>query len=845
MTNNTVSFHRFTLFLVLLLVQAGISYGQNKAKPHAQPKTKTPPVESVQNKTVINFTPEQLDGFKQQSGQMVKFFEGTLNFLADKNNPVNEKQTIITDSYLKSFWDSKVQVEDDLDENRKVPLYKDIPAYLTDVDFFFQKAKFEYTVQDVAILTNDIGQTYFKVTANRNLIATTVSGDTINSNRVRYFEINYDSVKQQLKIVSIYTTKMNENDDMRNWWNGLSDGWKMIFGKDLKVNDSLTLNRLTEFDDTLAVVNGQKIKVDGGRIYNLILQIIKKKEINISGNSSVSSLEPLAKLSSLLSIDISNTPVSDLMPLRNLNAIEVLDCSGTQISTLEPLKYAVNIRELRVRKTPVKSLALLSGFSSLEVLDISNSAVDSLDPLKDLAGIKSLQCANTRVKELKALSGMVNLALLDFSGTLVSDADPLSKCKKLMRVVFDNTRVSSLSPFGDLPELTKIYCDSTGITQEMAMQFTLKHPSVLVIFESGELVKWWNEMSPEWKKVFNLYQHLNETPTPEQLHGLLVIDSINISGRLSITTLAPVERLTRLRHLECPNTGVTSLDPLRDMILLKVINANNSKVTGVGPLSALVNLQYLYLENTAVSDLAPLKPLKNLEVIYADNSGVNAAMESDFRDSNPGCIVVFQTYENTSWWKNLPQAYKDCFLAQLQFTGTPDRIQLQQIVSLEKFSITEKPSITSLVPVLKLARLKDLQFTGTGITSLEPVIQMKNLRILHFPKNPITDLTPLARKNELRELDFSNTPVEDLEQLQFLANLEVLKFPGTQVKNLKYIQNMIHLKTLECYNTRVSSLDDLEKLNELTSLKIFNTKISERKVEKYKATHPHCEVVFY
>lgn len=845
MTNNTVSTHHFYAFVILLLVIWGSSMAQTKPKPHLQQKTKTPPVQNVQNKTIIKFTPEQLEGFKQQSGQMVKFFEGTLNFLSDKTNPVNEKQTIITESYLKYFWDNKVQIEDDLDENRKVPLYKDIPAYLTDVDFFFKKAKFEYTVQDVAILTNEIGQTYFKVTSNRNLIATTVNGDTVNSNKVRYFEINYDSTKQQLKIVSIYTTKLNENDDMRNWWNGLSEGWKAIFGKGLKINDTLTLNRLSEFDDSLAVVNGQKVKVDGGRVYGLLLQIIKRKEIDISGNSSVSSLEPLNKLSALVNINISNTPVSDLMPLRNLNAIEILDCSGIPVTSLEPLKYAVSIRELRLRKTQVKSIALLSTFSSLEVLDISNTPVDSLEPLKDLTGLKNLQCANSKVRDLKPLAGLVNLALLNFSGTLVSDADPLKGCKKLMRVTFDATKVSSLNAFEDLPDLTKIYCDSTGITQETAMQFTLKHPSVLVIFESGKLIKWWGDMSPEWKKVFNLYQHLNDVPTEEQLHGLLIIDSINVNGRMAINTLAPVEKLTRLRHLECSNTSVASLDPLQNLTLLTYINANNSRITGIVPLATLINLKYLYIENTTVSDLAPLKPLKKLAVIYADNAGVNAAMESDFRDTNPVCMVIFQTYENTTWWKNLPKPYQDCFLNQMQLSGTPDKIQLQQIVSLEKFSITENPTINSLVPVLKLTRLKELQFTGTGITSLQPVTQMKNLEILGFPKNPITDLTPLAQKKSLKELDFSNTGVDDLEQIQFLTELEVLKFSGTQVKNLKYIKNMIHLNTLEFYNTRVSDLDDIDQLSGLKSLKIFNTKISQKRVDKFKAVHPHCEVVYY
>ena len=355
MTNNSRFPFHFSLILILLLVMAGSSSGQNKPKHHPQPKKKATPTENVQNKTIIQFTPEQLEGFRQQSIEMVRFFEGTLNFLADKANLAKEKQTIITESYLKMFRDSKVQVEDDLDENRKVTLYKDIPAYLSDVNFFFKQAKFTYTVQDVAILTNDIGQTYFKVTANRNLTGVTVNGDSVNSNKVRYFEINYDDSRQQLMIVSIYTTKPNENDEMRNWWNRLSDGWKIAFGKDLRVNDTLTLDHLAEFDDSVAIVNGGKVKVDSIRVYNLLVQIIKQKEINISGNTSISSLDPLVKLSSLVSINISNTPVSDLTPLRNLNETEKLDCSGTLITTLETFAVCGSYKRAEAEKDTGKN----------------------------------------------------------------------------------------------------------------------------------------------------------------------------------------------------------------------------------------------------------------------------------------------------------------------------------------------------------------------------------------------------------------------------------------------------------------------------------------------------------
>ena len=199
---------------------------------------------------------EQMDVYRQQAEQIVRFYENTLNFLASKTNPVKEKEIIINESFLKFFWNDKVQIEDDLDDNRLVPLYKDVQAYLSDVDFFFRSAKFTYQLQDISVKTNIDQQTYFFVTANRNLAGITVDGDSVNSNKVRYFEINYDDSKQELKIVSIYTTKLNEKEDLRNWWNGLPPDWKALFGKDLLLQDGIPLSKVSNFNDTVAIIDG-------------------------------------------------------------------------------------------------------------------------------------------------------------------------------------------------------------------------------------------------------------------------------------------------------------------------------------------------------------------------------------------------------------------------------------------------------------------------------------------------------------------------------------------------------------------------------------------------------------
>lgn len=806
--------------------------------------TKTVSKES-QPPVITEFTPEQIESFKTQCSALVKFFEGTLNFLADKRNPVKEKVIIINDSYLKFFMDEKVQVEDDLDEKRMVTLYKDIPAYLSDVDFFFRDARFLYTVQDVSVMKNDIGQTYFKVTANRNLKGITVNSDSVNSNKVRYFEINYDDSKQELKIASIYTTKMNERDDMRNWWNGLSDGWKKIFGKDQQVDASVPLAQVSSFNDTMAIVNGNPVRTDAGRFYALVLQVIMTKEINISGNTAITDIEPLAKLSSLRKVSLANTGVVNLMPLRNLNQLEELDISGTQVASLEPLRYSTHLRSLKMKKTPVPSLDVLSGLTALEILDFSGTTIDSLQPVSEITSMKDLRFSDTKVSDLKPLSGLTNVEVLYFMNTQVANLGPLKNLTNLSLVFFDNTPVRSLDVFDNLPAIRKIYCDNTKIDPDKALQFMLKHPAIDLVFESEVLAKWWTGMPAEWKKVFNLYRTLDASPGPEQLHHLITLDSLNINGRMAITSLDPLSKLTQLRILECANTAVTSLDPLSELYALTLVNATNTKISSVQPLSKLMELAVLSVDHTTVSEISPLKNLKKLNFIYADNTGLTLAKANEFMDENPHCMVISQTYENTQWWSQLSQAWKDELLKYFSFSGMPDKIQLQKIAGTEKLVISEDPGIISLQPVVNLSRLKELEVSDTRVSSLEPLARMNQLRVLRFPKNPVTQLNEISALNNLRELDFSNTQVEDLMPIQNLLFLETLKFGGTPVKNLKYLQNLRKLKVLEFYNTKISNLDVLENMTELKSLKIFNTRISEKRIAKFKVTHPGCEVVFY
>ena len=87
---------------------------------------------------------QQIENYREQIRRLMGFLEFSLNTLGSSETSTREKEIIINESYLKAFLNDKVQIEDDLDENREILTYKDVQAYLKDVDFFFKEATFQF-----------------------------------------------------------------------------------------------------------------------------------------------------------------------------------------------------------------------------------------------------------------------------------------------------------------------------------------------------------------------------------------------------------------------------------------------------------------------------------------------------------------------------------------------------------------------------------------------------------------------------------------------------------------------------------------------------------------------------
>lgn len=166
--------------------------------------------------------------------------------------------------------------------------------------------------------------------------------------------------------------------------------------------------------------------------------------------TSVNNLSPLSNLANLQVIDVSETQVTNLSPLSCLANLQIFDVRNSPVNDLTPLSNLKNLQHLGVLNTPVTDLSPLSRLENLQQLDASSTQLTDLSPLSDLANLQMLYVRNTQVTDLSPLAGLANIQELDISNTLVNDLSPLSGLAKLKRLNVSKTQVIDLSPLLEL-----------------------------------------------------------------------------------------------------------------------------------------------------------------------------------------------------------------------------------------------------------------------------------------------------------------------------------------------------------------------------------------------------------
>ena len=827
---------------------------------------------------------EETNKYEAEMKDLLSYLEETLNFLGDSTATAFEKEIVFTESWSKIFIDDKVQIEDDLDMNRNTPINKDVQAYLKDIDFFFKNAQFKFDLQSISNSTREDGSIYFKASLSRHLTAKTINDEAVNDIRSRFVEVNLDRQNSSLKIASIYTTKINEKEALRNWWNSLSQNWKNSLGGDIKLYDSIPLSGVgmitsADFMASYPVVDpitGEtttkdkffKTEADQKELYAKLKSATQRQSVDISNIREIISVEPLSELSDLTVLNISGTSVDDISPLRNANKLKVLRANSTLISDISPLKYCITLEELEVGNTNIEDLGVLASLRNLQKLDVSNTMANRIIDLKNCAQLNTLNLSSCHISNIAPLQELTQLAVLDISNTMVRDLSPISKIatlrslnisgtpivrldaltdtQNLREFYCSKTNISDLTPLKNNKRLSKVYCDQSQVGDEQASEFTKINPFALVIYDTEALRNWWNGLPIYWKSIFSKQVKINAEPTTEQLHEIINMKELDLSGNHYIQSLMPVSRLTNLKSLNIANTDISFLQALQGLVNLESLNIANTYINDLAPLAETPSLKHLNISNTPVSNLAPLANDNSIEVIIADSTTISSQNVNALKEQQRQVTVVYQTQRLMEWWNSIDDTWKAVFRSHVNFENNiPNALELQQTVDLREIVIGTEFPITTLEPIAGFRWLERLTINNQAIRDIAPLADKTYLLELNAQNNPISSLKPIENNTMLELLNIENTQISDLGPLSRMNNLVTLNAAGTPLKSLKPLQNLMKLENLYVNNTNVKSLSPIENISSLKNLKVYNTKLKAKKIESLQQKRLDLNIVFY
>lgn len=801
-------------------------------------------VSGLQAQTIKGYTKEQISDFSSKVEDQILFLEFLLNTVGNAETSARDKDVIIRESYLKIFRDAKVQVEDDLLLDRKVVTNKDVTAYLKDIEFFYKNVQFKFKIREVKPGQKENGEVFFLASLDRTITASGLNGEKISNTKPRFVEINLQDNSQELKIVSIYTTKVSRDEELKTWWNGLSDSWKSYFkGRfQLAETDSADLDMLYRF------VSIDSLNLSGNRAIKSLSPLSELRDLKVVdiSNTQIQDLGPISNVTFLESLNISNTPTSDIQFIKYSDRLRFLDISNTQVDSIAELINLKNLISLKIQKAPIASFSVINEFQNLEELDLRESGFNNAENIKSLKKLKKLNLSRNYLINFSALQGLEAMQILDLSETNIQDLSPLSGMADLEILDITQTPVGDLNPLANLQKLKKVSADQTQITPLAADNFVRSHPGILLIHHVKDLESWWDALSVAWKEVLKKInpQITSNQPSIEVLTQTVMVTDLNLDAS-GIATLNPITRFVNLSSVSfSDNPLVDDLLPLSELKLLKKIVGKNTAVSDLSSIEEIQGLESIDLEGSKVKTILPVLNFPELTYLNVNGAEFFADEVPEVLIVKSGITLIYRTAELMTWWDEMSLEWRDLLRAKFSLPESPSTEQLHQLTSRSEL-VLERVGIQDLAPLQVFVNLRKLAVFDAPVSSITHISGLRLLTSLKLSRMPVIDFLPISGLAKLEELDISNTGIEVLDPIANLFELKKLNLSGTNLKVLKGLETLYALEELDVASTNLRSLKPLDGLNNLKKLICFNTRLTTRAVDAFKAIHPDCEVRFY
>lgn len=184
-------------------------------------------------------------------------------------------------------------------------------------------------------------------------------------------------------------------------------------------------------------------------------------------------LTPLASLTSLTILNLSDRCIRDVAPIARLTRLAELELAGNWIGEIRPLGNLRDLRTLGLANNPLQATWLFktkqpfSQFTQLEELDLDGTFIGNIIPLETLTSLKVLSLRDCALVGLRPLRTLANLRELRLDRNDVWDVSDLEHLSQLQQLTARDNAISSAAPLERLArrgQLREVALDNNCVT---------------------------------------------------------------------------------------------------------------------------------------------------------------------------------------------------------------------------------------------------------------------------------------------------------------------------------------------------------------------------------------------
>jgi hypothetical protein len=378
-------------------------------------------------------------------------------------------------------------------------------------------------------------------------------------------------------------------------------------------------------------VNLRSIKITGiSKIMETVnFQKLIDAEFSFYGqNKTLFDFDLIKECKELISLDFHSASFkagfSGIEQNQNLESLNIDFSNLSTVDSLKPLQKLSSLKNLSFHycsstgPLSAKTLDGLQGCIKLQQLEIDGALTEDTTALKSLTELTSIQLKNTKIKELTLPENAKLLSELKVTSTPLEKINDIEFPKHMKSIYLNNTNLVSFPFFRNLETLESIELDSCQKLKNLDGISSI-HDVRSFSGHSG----WSLDYCPDLENIDGI-AHFNFSSLSLDISRIPKKIKSNRIKQLRLHKLIScenIENFNMLEHLNLSNSPINNLKELGQVKTLKHLRLNGCKnLETLDGIEQLKYLETLYItDTTALTDIKALEKM-NIGALYIAGS---------------------------------------------------------------------------------------------------------------------------------------------------------------------------------------------------------------------------------